>query len=195
MERNRGPRNLEGEVVPYMKKKKVACLFVGTIVCTLALCASTRAQSVLASVTGRVLDPNAAAIVEATVAAKNVDTGIETIVQTNSEGLYHFANLEPGNYEFSVSKRGFKVIVKPGVTLHVVDTVSMNFTMQVGDVRETVMVEAGSTMIKPESAGGSTVVDRTYIKNMPFNRRSFQDWILLTPGIVTQPHRNKTSAL
>src|SRR5882762_1010264 len=117
-----------------MKKKKVTCLFVCcSILWALALCTSTRAQTVLASVTGLVLDPNAAAVVEATVAAKNVDTGIETIVQTNSEGLYHIANLEPGNYEFSVSKRGFKVIVKPAVTLHIADSISMNFNMQVGD--------------------------------------------------------------
>jgi len=134
-----------------------------------------------------VLDPNAAAIVEATVTAKNVETGIETIVQTNSEGLYHFANLEPGNYEFSVSKRGFKVIVKPGVTLHVTDTISMNFNMQVGDVRETVTVEAGVPLISTESATVSTVVDRQFVENIPLNGRSFQTLILLTPGVVLVP--------
>ena len=175
----------EGEVVPYMKKKKVACLFICAIVCTLGLCTSTRAQTVVASVTGRVLDPNAAAIVEATVTAKNVDTGIETSVQTNDNGIYHFADLGPGNYEFSVSKRGFKVIVKPGVTLHVADSISMNFSMQVGDVKETVTVESGAPMINTTNASVSTVVDQTYIKNMPLNGRSFQDLILLTPGIVT----------
>src|SRR5260370_26147717 len=178
-----------------MKKKTVACLFICSMLCALAPSASTRAQTVLASVTGRVLDPNAAAIVEATVTVKNVDTGIETIVQTNSEGLYHFANLEPGNYEFSVAKRGFKVIVKPGVTLHVADTVSMNFKMQVGDLKETVTVEAGAPMLNTTDASVSTVVDQTYIKNMPLNGRSFQDLILLTPGIVTQTPQNTTSAL
>src|SRR5260370_6009182 len=170
-----------------MKKKKVACLFVCAIVCTLGLCASTRAQTVLASVTGRVLDPNAAVIVEATVAAKNVDTGIETTVHTNEDGIYHFADLGPGNYEFSVSKRGFKVIVKPGVTLHVADTVSMNFTMQVGDVRETVTVEAGAPLINTESAAVSTAVDRQFVQNMPLNGRSFQTLIMLTPRVVLTP--------
>src|SRR5467141_3273789 len=170
-----------------MKRKNVPCLFVCClIVCTLAFSASTRAQTVLASVTGRVLDPNAAAIVEATVIAKNVDTGIETTVQTNEDGIYHFADLGPGNYEFSVSKRGFKVIVKPGVRLHVADTVSMNFTMQVGDLNETVTVEAGAPMINATNASVSTVVDQTFVANMPLNGRSFQDLILLTPGVVTQ---------
>src|SRR5882762_10583518 len=140
-----------------MKKRKLACLFVCSILCALPLSTSTRAQTVLASATGLVLDPNAAAIVEATVTAKNGDTGIETIVQTNSEGFYHFANLEPGNYEFSVSKRGFKVIVKPGVTLHVSDTISMNFSMQVGDLKETVTVEAGAPMVNTTDASVSTV--------------------------------------
>jgi len=170
-----------------MKTKKVACLFVCAIVCTLALCASTSAQTELASVTGLVLDPNAAAIVQATVTAKNLDTGIETVVQTNSEGLYHFQNLEPGNYEFSVSKRGFKVIVKPGVTLHVVDTVSMNFTMQVGDVRETVTVQGGAPLINTENAAVSTVIDRKFVENLPLNGRSFNTLLQLTPGVVIAP--------
>src|SRR5882762_3375124 len=171
-----------------MKKIKVACLFVSClIVCTLALCASSRAQTVLASVTGLVLDPNGAAIVEATVTAKNIDTGIETIVQTNSEGLYDFQNLEPGNYEFSVSKRGFKVIIKPDVTLHVVDTVSMNFTMQVGDVRETVTVEAGAPLINTENAAVSTVIDRKFVESLPLNGRSFNALLQLTPGVVIAP--------
>src|SRR5258708_7520854 len=134
--------------------------------------------------TGRVLDPNAAAIVEATVAAKNVDTGIETTVHTNDDGIYHFADLGPGNYEFSVSKRGFKVIAKPGVTLHVADTISMNFSMQVGDVKESVTVEAGAPIINTESAAVSTVVDRQFAENLPMNGRSFQTLIQLTPGVV-----------
>src|SRR6266481_8551460 len=167
--------------------KKVACLFVCAIVCTLGLCASTRAQTVLASVTGRVLDPNAAAIVEATVIAKNVDTGIETTVQTNEDGIYHFADLGPGNYEFSVSKRGFKVIVKPGVALHVADTISMNFSMQVGDVRETVTVEGGAPLINTESAAVSTVIDRNFVESLPLNGRSFNTLLQLTPGVVIVP--------
>src|SRR5258706_7599146 len=41
-------------------------------------------------------------------------------------------------------------------------------------------------MINTTDASVSTVVDQTYVKNMPLNGRSFQDLILLTPGTVTQ---------
>ena len=37
-----------------------------------------------------------------------------------------------------------------------------------------------------ESAAVSTVVDQSYVENMPLNGRSFQDLLLLTPGTVTQ---------
>jgi hypothetical protein len=168
-----------------MKIAKGLCVFV-CVLCLLCACGSLFAQGDVASVAGRVLDPNGAIIIEATVTAKNVDTGVETITQTNEEGIYRFANLTPGTYEFTVSKHGFKVILKPGVTLHLADAISLNFNMVVGDLNETVRVEAGATTINTTDASISTVVDQTYVKNMPLNGRSFQDLILLAPGVVTQ---------
>src|SRR5437667_8872503 len=58
--------------------------------------------------------------------------------------------------------------------------------MQVGSVSQTVTVEGGAPMINTTGAAVGTVVDQTYIKNMPLNGRSFQDLILLAPGVVTQ---------
>jgi len=138
----------------------------------------------MATVTGRVFDPGAAVIVEATLTATNVDTGIETVVKTNEQGLYQFADLGPGNYAFSVSKPGFKLIVKPGVTLHVADTISMNFNMQVGAASETVTVEGGTPLVNTESAAVSTVVDRQFVENIPLNGRSFQSLIATVPGVT-----------
>jgi len=134
-----------------------------------------------------VFDPNAAVIIEATVTARNVDTGVETVVRTNEDGIYSLPNLSPGNYEFTVYKKGFKVISRPRVTLHVADTVSMNYTMQVGNMNETVRVEGGAPLINTESATVSTVIDREFAENLPMNGRSFQSLIQLTPGVVVVP--------
>ena len=151
------------------------------------------AQTPLASVSGRVLDPNGAAIVEATVIARNVDTGVSTTVQTNEAGIYHFVNLAPGIYEVSVSKKGFNVVLKPGVDIHIADNISMNFNMPVGSVSETVTVTAGAPILNTTEASVSTVVDQSYVANMPLNGRSFQDLILLTPGIVTNSPQSPSS--
>ena len=176
-------------------RNRVACVFACLLLSLLGVSSSVFGQSDVASVTGRVLDPNGAVIVEATVAARNVDTGVETVVQTNEDGIYRFANLSPGNYEFTVSKRGFKEIVKPGVPLHLADTISMNFNMVVGALTEKVTVEAGAMMINTTDASVSTVVDQSYVKNMTLNGRSFQDLILLTPGVVTQTPQNSQTAV
>ena len=170
-----------------MNYRTAVCLFVSSSVLILGFCASAMAQGNLATVSGRVFDPNAAVIIEATVAARNVDTGVETVVRTNEEGIYVLSNLAPGNYEFTVSKHGFKVVVKPGVVFHVADTISMNFTMRVGNVNETVTVEAGAPLVNTESATVSTVVDHEFVENLPINGRSFQTLITLSPGMVLAP--------
>jgi Carboxypeptidase regulatory-like domain/TonB-dependent Receptor Plug Domain len=169
-----------------MKREIGVCLFVFALGFLLVFDMAAFAQTGSASVTGRVFDPNSAVIVEATVTAREVDKGIETTVHTNEEGIYYFANLDPGNYQLLIAKRGFNTIKKPGVTLHIADRVSMNFTMRVGDVNETVTVDGGAPLVGMESAAVSTVVDQTYVKNMPLNGRSLQDLILLTPGVLTQ---------
>jgi hypothetical protein len=176
-----------------MRKRSLVCLLAWTMAHFFAPGITAFAQGDLATVTGRVFDPNAAVIIEATVTARNVDTGIETVAHTNGDGIYRFADLGPGNYEFSVSKRGFKVVVKPDVTLHVADTVSMNFTMEVGAVNETVKVEGGAPLINTENAAVSTVVDRQFAENLPMNGRSFQTLIELTPGVVVTPSNHSDS--
>src|SRR5208282_147935 len=72
---------------------------------------------------------------------------------------------------------------------------SINFTLPVGAVFETVTVEGGASMISTTDASVSTVIDHTYVENMPLNGRSFQDLILLTPGIVTQSPQNSGNSV
>jgi hypothetical protein len=59
--------------------------------------------------------------------------------------------------------------------------------MTLGDVSETVMVESGAPLVNTESATVSTVVNHTFVDNIPLNGRSFQTLINLTPGVVVTP--------
>src|SRR6266480_1350607 len=143
-------------------------------------------QNPYATVTGRVVDPANATIVGAKVEIVNSETGVKYSVETNSEGIYTIPSLQPGIYRMEVSKPGFKALLKPDIVLHVQDVIAINFSLPLGSVTETVTVEAGASMINTTDASVSTVVDQTYVKNMPLNGRSFQDLILLTPGVLTQ---------
>jgi hypothetical protein len=143
-----------------------------------------RAQSTNASLTGRVVDPSKAAIADAKIAAIRTDTHVRYETTTNTSGEYCLANLPPSTYQMEIEKPGFKKLFKPDVILHVQDALEINFEMIVGEVTENITVEAGLLPVEIASATVSTVVDRTFVENLPLNGRSFQTLIMLAPGVV-----------
>ena len=161
---------------------RIAFLFA----CVVSLALPLAAQSPNGTINGRVLDPSNKVIGGADILVINDATGVQYSGKTNEDGIYVVPNLPPGAYRLQISKMGFKTLIKPDIVLNIQDALSINFTLPVGAVFETVTVEGGASMINTTDASVSTVIDHTYVENMPLNGRSFQDLILLTPGIVTQ---------
>ena len=160
--------------------------FLPFFICITLNVFSLFAQSPDGNINGLVSDPSSAAVVGAEVLAVNDVTGVQYTTKTNSEGIYVLPSLPPGPYRLQVSKVGFKTIIKPDIVLNVQDALSINFTLPIGAAYEVLTVEGGAPLVNTESAAVSTVIDQTYVANMPLNGRSFQDLILLTPGTVTQ---------
>jgi len=158
-----------------------------SLACSFAFCLSLsiRAQDPNATVSGRILDPSGAVVPGTQVRVINDATNIEYSTVTNDAGIYSIPSVPPGKYHIQISKNGFKNMVKPDVILHVQDALTINFTLEIGAASESVTVEGGAPLINTESAAVSIVVDRKFVENMPLNGRSFQDLILLTPGVVT----------
>jgi hypothetical protein len=146
---------------------------------------SAAAQSPNGTVSGIILDPSGGVIAGADVLIINDATAVQYPGKANSEGYYVVPNISPGTYRIQVSNSGFKTIIKPDIVIHVEDALAINFTLPIGASSEIVTVEGGAPLINTSDASVSTVVDRTYVENMPLNGRSFQDLILLTPGVVT----------
>ena len=139
-----------------------------------------------ATLSGRVSDPTGAAIVGAEVVLTNVDTNVEQRTRTNRDGLYVFPGVRPGKYRVVAGATGFKTLIKENLVLQIQDEIAENFSLTLGSVSETVTVSASDLHINTTDASVSTVVDQTFVKNTPLNGRSFQDLILLAPGVVTQ---------
>ena len=152
--------------------------------------ALTLAQSTNASLAGRITDPANALIVDAKVVAVSNDTNLRYEDITNGSGEYHLANLPPTSYRLEIQKSGFKKLIKPDVILHVQDALRVDLRMTLGDVSETVTVESGAPLVNTESAAVSTVINRTFVENVPLNGRSFQTLIeLAPPGMeLSRPH-------
>src|SRR5215469_9894601 len=142
------------------------------------------AQSTNASLAGRITDPSHALIADAKVAAVSESTNFRYETTTNNSGEYSLTNLAPDTYRIEVEKTGFKKLIKPDVTLHVQDAPSIDLQMTLGAASDSVTVEAGAPLVNTESATVSTVIDRTFVDNLPLNGRSFQTLIMLAPGAV-----------
>ena len=156
-----------------------------TVALAVVLCSPIlRAQSTNASITGRVTDPSKALIAGAKAAAVSSGTSFRYEAATNGSGEYYLTNLPPGAYRIEIEKTGFKKLIKPDVTLHVQDAIELNFELTLGSMSETITVEAGAPLVNTESGTVSTVIDRTFVDNLPLNGRSFQTLIMLTPGVV-----------
>jgi hypothetical protein len=153
----------------------------------LILCRATLAlaQSTDATISGLVVDPAGRVIPGAAIEIVNDATGVHYSSDTNVAGIYTVSILPPGQYRIQVSKVGFKTLIKPGILLNVQSALALNFTMPIGAASESVTVDAGASSINTTDASVSTVIDSKFVENIPLNGRSFQDLILLTPGIVT----------
>ena len=161
-------------------------LAFGTVVTFLisGLLSSARAQVESASIRGSVSDPTGAVISGATIRLIDVSRGTHTEVATGVGGSYTFAAVRPGQYTLEVEKSGFKLFHLTGIALNVQDSREENVRLSVGDVSESITVEADTVNVNTTDGTVSTVVDRTFVENLPLNGRSFQTLIMLTPGVV-----------
>jgi len=145
---------------------------------------SVRAQSTNGSISGRVTDPSHAVIANANVAAVNAGTNFRYETSTTNSGEYYLTNLRPGSYRLEVEKSGFKKLLQPDVVLHVQDSLAIDFEMTLGPSKESITVEAGAPLVNTSDATVSTLINRTFVEDIPLNGRSFQTLIMLTPGVV-----------
>src|SRR5580658_2037382 len=167
-----------------VRRKTPLCALAVCLGLSLACTGVLRAQSTNASITGRVTDPSKALIVGAKVNAISIDRSFRYEAVTNGSGEYYLTNLPPGNYRIEIDKTGFKTLIKPDVILHVQDALEIDFEMTLGPASQSVTVETGAPLVNTESGTVSTVINRTFVDNLPPNGRSFQTLMMLTPGVV-----------
>jgi len=142
------------------------------------------AQVVGATLSGSVTDPSGAAIPGAQVSIKNTATGVNQNVTTDSSGFYSVPNLLPGNYDVTVSAKGFRTAVNSKIPLAVGSQQVLNVTMQVGQITQTVQVTAGAPTVQLASSALSAQINSTTMRELPLNGRDWTQLATLQAGIV-----------
>jgi hypothetical protein len=152
-----------------------------TCLCLVAL--GLMAQSDNSYVTGTVKDPSGAAVVAAKVTVRNEDNNFERVIETNATGLYIAPNLPPGYYTVTVEAAGFKRAERTRSKMDAGLPLTVNFDLAVGQVSETVTVEASVAALQTESAAVGKTVEQAQIQNMSLNGRNPIFLALLKPGV------------
>ncbi len=147
-------------------------------------CAVVSAQSPTATVTGQVTDPGGAAVPGAKVVARNPATNISHEGVANDQGLYTIPLLPPGEYQVSVEAQGFNKEIRNGLTLQIGDVARFDFSLQVGESRQIVEVQATAPLTQTENASVGDVVDNKKVVEIPLNGRIFWNLALLVPDVV-----------
>lgn len=148
--------------------------------------ASARAQST-GTIRGSVADAGGGRIPKTEMTARQVSTNYERKTQTDDAGLYLFSALPVGTYRVEARSTGFRTTVKDGIVLDVNNIVEVDFSLQVGQVAETVVVEAGGVGVETNTMSVGHVVNQFTVQELPLNGRHFVDLALVAPGSVVPP--------
>ena len=157
----------------------VSLVVTGGLVLTLAEVGYPQAGN---RISGRVSDEQGGVLPGATVVAWHLDTGIESTNITNTAGIYVFPSLQQGNYTVTVSMAGFATYRREGLELLTGQSLTIDVTMNVAAVAETITVTAESPMITTQESKVGGVVENVQIENVPINTRDAHNLALLVPG-------------
>src|SRR5437879_6125229 len=160
--------------------KKALVLFAFSVLFT------SGAFSQTAQLTGTITDQTGSVVPGTKVVATNIDTGVARATVANDQGNYLVTALLPGSYRVTTEAAGFKQISRGPITLAIDQIGRLDFSLEVGEARETVSVEASAVLLDSATSTVGATVENRQITELPLNGRSPMDLIALTAGIRVQ---------
>ena len=153
------------------------------VLAALAGCLSLTAQNVVltGALGGRVTDQSGAVVPGASVVLQNLTTGVRQSAETNHTGLYGFPALTPGSYAITASRNGFRD-VQCVVQVLVGNTTSQDLRLPLGLAADKVTVSGTAPLLRPTESSASSVLQRSFIDELPLNGRRYTDFTLLAPN-------------
>ncbi len=169
----------------FQSRTRLGFVLILAVALLTALAQSGFAQEATAAITGKISDPSGAAVVGATVTAKDADRGTVWQTKTNEEGTYNLPRLPIGRYEVRVEATGFQTAVHQPFALDLNQTAKIDIALTIGQVSSTVEVTGAAPALQTQTTEVSTVMEADAIASLPLETRNYQQLALLVPGAVT----------
>ncbi|MDQ3254914.1 MAG: carboxypeptidase regulatory-like domain-containing protein, partial [Acidobacteriota bacterium] len=130
------------------------------------------------------MDAAGAAMPDVTVTARNTQSNQTATTTTGDEGNYTIPFLQPGTYDLSAERTGFKRSTRSQQVLSVGQTATIDIQLEVGDIADTVTVVGDTALLDESKADRGLVIDNTRITELPLNSRNPFMLSTLAPGIT-----------
>jgi hypothetical protein len=143
------------------------------------------AQSFQGGIRGTVADSSGAPVDLAKVTLTNEGTGIARTTVSGSGGEYTFTAINPATYKISVEKPGFKVFEQKGIGIGTQEFLNVDVSLAVGDVSQTVNVEAEVPLLETTNASTGQIIDSQKIADLPnMGRNPFYGGVKISQNVT-----------
>jgi len=139
----------------------------------------------VSQISGTVKDDSGAVVPGVEITVTQTETGAKRTAMTDETGFYILPNLPLGPYRLEASKEGFRGYLQTGIELQVGSNPVVLVVLGVGQVSESIQVQASPTSVETRSAGVGTVIETQRILDLPLNGRQATDLITLS-GLAVQ---------
>src|SRR5215475_7387315 len=144
---------------------------------------SASSQESRGKISGRVTDPNGAAVPGASVKITDLARSGTTALTTNDDGRFDAPYLLPGSYQVLVEVSGFKKAVLDKVSVAINETSTVSITLDVGTVQETVTVTSDTSQLNVSDPNLGMTIDRKRVDELPSIHGDPYVLINLAPGV------------
>jgi len=150
---------------------------------TVGAAAPAAAQGQLSAIQGRVLDESGAALPGVVVVVTHQESGVFRQVVSNTDGSYFVTGIVPGPYKVKAELTGFKKYERPDVQLQLGNTATLDITLGVGGIEESVTVEGVSPLVDITSKQIGANIGTAELAALPIMNKDWMFAVGLTPGI------------
>ena len=174
--------------------RRARALFALVAAAAFVFAAAAHAQDTTTSrISGTVKGTDGVALPGVTVEVKNQDTGLVIASVTDADGFFRAINLPTGNYTVTATLDGFHTASTENVRLLLGVPLTVNFTLQLASIAETVTVVGTVPTVEITNTSASTTIQTEEIEALPISGRDFKQLVLLTPQARLEGERNTIS--
>jgi hypothetical protein len=165
-----------------LSRVRLSTLSLVVFVCTVGAAAAQAVST--AQINGTVRDNGGLPLPGVAVTMTQTATGLTRTAVTSETGGYVITNLPVGPYKLDAMLQGFRSFEQTGIVLEVNSNPTLNVTLQLGQLEETVTVEGTAPLVETRNPGSGQVVTNEQELELPLNGRQLTQ-LILTAGMAS----------